>query len=111
MTSDSKAKGKTMRVRQQRSIVTHPAGETQLACEQFTGTSAGMATKSRASVSCLQAWPELKNRSLWELCEDRLEQKGKLEWPLPEHVYTEISPEQYLEIKGRDGVDWYRNKR
>jgi hypothetical protein len=43
---------------------------------------------------------------LWETCEDQLEKRGKLELPLPEHVYAEISHERYQDIKaGRGGID------
>jgi hypothetical protein len=51
------------------------------------------------------------NSWFWMRCEDHLEKKGKLELPLPEQVYTEISQEQYREIKARNGVGWYRIKR
>jgi hypothetical protein len=43
--------------------------------------------------------------SIWEICEDKLKERGKLRLPLPEHVYTDISQERYREIKA-DGFYW-----
>jgi hypothetical protein len=46
--------------------------------------------------------------SVREICEDKLEKMGKLELPLPENVYTQISNEQYEEIKADR---WYKIRR
>jgi hypothetical protein len=51
-----------------------------------------------------------KDSSLWEVCEERLEKRGKLELPLPEHVYTEIPYERYQEYKSGK-LDFYGGER
>ena|SRR5437867_6974584 len=50
-----------------------------------------------------------KNGWVREICEDELEKMGKLELPLPEHVYTEIRKEEYQEI--RADRRWYTVRR
>jgi hypothetical protein len=39
------------------------------------------------------------DEGLWQVCEDELEKRGKLELPPPGHVYTEISHQRYREMK------------
>ena len=55
-------------------------------------------------LSAYQLGLSSKDNSVWEICEDELEKMGKLELPLPAHLYREISHSRYLEIKSDK---WY----
>jgi HEAT repeat protein len=50
-------------------------------------------------VTAYQLGLKSTNSSLWQICEDELDKRGKLELPLPDHVYTEISQARYQQIK------------
>jgi HEAT repeat protein len=43
---------------------------------------------------------------VWQLCEEELERMGKLELPLPEHIYTKITPEEYKAMRS-SGRPWF----
>ncbi len=47
------------------------------------------------AIAAYQAGLESIDRSLWQLSEEELAKKRKLNLPLPEHIYTKISPKEY----------------
>jgi hypothetical protein len=47
------------------------------------------------AIAAYQAGLKSTDRKIWQLCEEELDKTGKLELPLPEHIYSKISPEEY----------------
>jgi len=56
-------------------------------------------TDEVAVIAALNDGLKSRNRQLWRTCEDELHRLGKLELPLPMHIYTEISLTRYQEMK------------